>query len=442
MVYHSGFFTSLGLSVGVILLGAIGVRNASRSDQPRARPRAPVVGGGGTPVASYRFLVEDASDLAKRAAFHFSPLGYTLVEQGQDAVVFRRGGYWGGLLETDVRKLQTDLTIRTAAASGGAVWVNCDWAIIAWGSWITKRDIAKLEAEGREFEAFLTARLRPAAEPQNTPAPHGASNLALVQAEADVPSLALMVVGVLTFVAHWAAFVAFTEHQSEASVWICVPGIPAGFVMFLGGWHLRRVRSPGWVRIGAIAALLPVTPLWIVSAPIGIWVLNVLGRPHVRRTMAERTYSSGPDASRTVESAPGTPANRPAADLPTLSPAARELALVRAEVDPPGLVLIAFGVLMMLGHAIAFGMFMEDRLKDEFAWFWYPGIVVGFLMCVAGWRLRSVRSPAWVMLGAFAALLPVSPGWIITAFIGIWVLKVLERADVKRLMAERTYSAG
>ncbi len=109
----------------------------------------------GTPLTQIRFTVSDAQDVTRQAIFHFSTLGYQLIEQHPDVCVFQRGSKWAGLWEMDIRGLHTQLTVRTTPANAGMVWVSCDWSVRTWGGWITRRDLAKLEAEGRGLESLI-----------------------------------------------------------------------------------------------------------------------------------------------------------------------------------------------------------------------------------------------------------------------------------------------
>ena len=115
---------------------------------------------GRLPETQVRFVVSDTSDVPRQANFHFSTLGYQLIEQGPDLCVFERGNKWAGLWAMDIRRLHTILTVRTAPAADGGLWVSCNWSIRKLGSWIPKSDIALLEAEGLGLETVLNERTK------------------------------------------------------------------------------------------------------------------------------------------------------------------------------------------------------------------------------------------------------------------------------------------
>lgn len=137
------------------------------SGEPRSAEKSPqpVTAFIGTPVTQIRFTVSDEQDVARNARFHFSTLGYQLIEQQSDACVFQRGNKWAGLWETDIRGMHTQLTVRTAPASAGLMWVSCDWSVRTWGGWVTRRDVAKLEAEGHGLESLINGHTAPTTAP-------------------------------------------------------------------------------------------------------------------------------------------------------------------------------------------------------------------------------------------------------------------------------------
>ena len=154
------FFAAYCVIAGMLSSTGIGRRKPSDSTSS------------GAPLTQRRFMVADSANVAQQAVFHFSSLGYELTEQRADVCVFRRGGQWAGLWETDIRKIATRLTVRTAPAADGQRWVSCDWSVRTMGAWITRRDIRQLEAEGEGFQSLLGVAYSqdlPTAGPQSEP---------------------------------------------------------------------------------------------------------------------------------------------------------------------------------------------------------------------------------------------------------------------------------
>ncbi len=52
--------------------------------------------------------------------------------------------------------------------------------------------------------------------------------------------------------------------------------VPAALLAFLGAASLRQGRSPQIAQLGAIAMLMPLTPGWLITMPLAIWVLLAL----------------------------------------------------------------------------------------------------------------------------------------------------------------------
>ncbi|MHC4422949.1 MAG: serine/threonine protein kinase, partial [Planctomycetota bacterium] len=77
------------------------------------------------------------------------------------------------------------------------------------------------------------------------------------------PSITLIVAGVISLIS-----VMFT--------------IPTGAMLLLGGIMMMRLRSRHLVLIACIVSIVPHTPAWFVTMPIGIWCLVVVNRSDVR----------------------------------------------------------------------------------------------------------------------------------------------------------------
>jgi len=227
-----------------------------------------------------------------KARFHFGSLGYELVRQDDEHCVFQRGRFASALLETDIRTYPTQLTVRLSPVEAGRRWVSCHWTVRLWGAWIGRKDIRTLEDEGRQFEALFHPVAKTSDPPPPMPvvervgegtapppglaAPSRLIDLDQVRSDVDGPSLALIIGGVLTTLGHLTLIVLSlspaTRFDSELVV-MCIPGVLIGVAMFVGGLHLRYLWSRGWAWIGAIAALIPITPAWLLTGPIGVWAI-------------------------------------------------------------------------------------------------------------------------------------------------------------------------
>jgi predicted Ser/Thr protein kinase len=80
--------------------------------------------------------------------------------------------------------------------------------------------------------------------------------------------------------------------------------IPLAIVTILGGLQLKNLGSRGLAYAGAIAALIPCGPGWVISAAMGIWALIVLGRPDVKRAFGQPAAARATLAAAAVREEP------------------------------------------------------------------------------------------------------------------------------------------
>ena len=74
------------------------------------------------------------------------------------------------------------------------------------------------------------------------------------------------------FIAHAIAIgVMLSNFDTNEMAWIPIPGCLVGVAMLIGGLSLRNLWSRGWAQLGAVAGLLPVSPGWLLTGPIGAW---------------------------------------------------------------------------------------------------------------------------------------------------------------------------
>jgi hypothetical protein len=180
--------------------------------------------------------------------------------------------------------------------------VSCDWSIQTLGvAWISQRDIGQLEAEGLGLQALLGDAVSQSSSTGAAAAieknqPPGIAHEAFL--EVDGASLSLLVVGILMMIGHAIALaVCLSNPADDDMAWIAIPGCLTGLAMCFGGWSMRRLQSRGWSQLGAQAALIPVSPGWLISLPIGVWTLVVLNRPSVKAA-----FRTGVDSLRTRQS--------------------------------------------------------------------------------------------------------------------------------------------
>ncbi|HSG71921.1 MAG TPA: hypothetical protein VLA12_16005, partial [Planctomycetaceae bacterium] len=132
VTYREGFYASLGLTLSLLFFSIISVRNAIMNREPKKETSE---SWSGTPLASLRFAVPAKGDLGTKIKFHFSGLGYELIEQHPGTWSFQRGRLASAFLETDIRLFPTRLTVSSVEADDQHWLINCHWSVRLMGSW-------------------------------------------------------------------------------------------------------------------------------------------------------------------------------------------------------------------------------------------------------------------------------------------------------------------
>ena len=123
------------------------------------------------------------------------------------------------------------------------------------------------------------AGVRPTAPPRLTDAP--------ASARVRAPAIALLVAGILSAVPLPIVLLFVLMGWVEVRLGLslegpAVMGFLVGILIVVGARKMLRLRSHAWALCGAVLALLPCGPWWLVSLPVGIWALAVLTAPEVK----------------------------------------------------------------------------------------------------------------------------------------------------------------
>jgi predicted Ser/Thr protein kinase len=130
--------------------------------------------------------------------------------------------------------------------------------------------------------------------------PHQADQ---VRMEITPPAMGLFLSGVVAFLSCAVAVVAVlkgTLRQDEVHGWGLVFGLSAillaawgaGFIL-TGAVQMLRLRSYPLALTGAILAVIPWSPAWILGLPFGVWSLTVLSRRPVRAAFVRNQRDPG-----------------------------------------------------------------------------------------------------------------------------------------------------
>jgi hypothetical protein len=255
-----------------------------------------------------------------------------------------------------------------------------------------------------------------------------------VAAEISRISVALIVVGAINAMGILLNFamlaVALAGHQrwlsrlsgqggieEVVSTWLFASGI-CGILSLIGAFQLRRRQHYSWCVLTAVLAIAPVTLATPLGLPLGLWALVVLLRPDVKAAF-------GPKQS------PPSPAIVP-------------LQTTVSAVETAVRALRAAGIIVLVS-AVATALFWpgliipSDRYDTFFgdADVWVPillaqaaSLMIGILALIGATDVRSTKR-GLATVAARALLVPLTPGWLITAPLAIWVLSLLRQDDSK-----------
>ena len=200
--------------------------------------------------------------------------------------------------------------------------------------------------------------------------------------------------------------------EFPSALFVGLPAVPVGIMMLLAGIGMVRSRMLEMATMGCIAAMLPCSPLFLISLPMGIWALLVLRRKDIRAAFRQ-----------------------PEADLPPTAAAPWSARLKTAGLS---IVMITVGTCnAALPLIVAFFVYLMlvDRPQDDemyaLALMCIPGAVIGVLMIVGGFQMRGFGSYGLAVIAAIGAMIPLSPLWLVNLPLGIWALMVLLAEDTK-----------
>jgi serine/threonine protein kinase len=163
--YRNGYYLVIGLSIVLLVMNGLSIRQAVAAYSSAAASASParVVGTGATDgpvhpgrsITTIRFQTKRPAAMKEMLQFHFEGLGYQLTAAKSNEWVFKRGTRLAGLWSMNVRDIETTLMVRVISVGDDDILVNCEWKLVTLGAAVTKSDIRKLEADGRQLQDLL-----------------------------------------------------------------------------------------------------------------------------------------------------------------------------------------------------------------------------------------------------------------------------------------------
>jgi len=204
---------------------------------------------------------------------------------------------------------------------------------------------------------------------------------------------------------------------------LTVPIAVLAIVAFVG---IRRLHYYGLAIAAAILLLIPLTPGWLSTLPMGIWILAALRRPGVKEAFARASDLRHP---------PAVAAGASEADVA----AARRRAVLRRLAAPAGGLLAGGIIAVVSGAVVAICVLAEAYRIDEeeiaAVFFQFLTVPIVTLAVMGFLGMRRLNYYGLAITGGILLLIPLTPGWLVTMPLGIWVLVALKKPGVREAFA-------
>jgi hypothetical protein len=174
------------------------------------------------------------------------------------------------------------------------------------------------------------------------------------------------------------------------------------FVAF-AGMRMRSFKNYRLAAAGSLLAILPVSPLFVLMGPLGVWCRSGLKRSDVRAAF------EAPDS---------------------------RLAETKLDNASLGLIIAGFVTVALSTAVLALGLSVMNRTHVTFGdgfprfAYWLMNVLYYGFVAFAGVRMRRFRNYKIAVAGSVMAVLPVSPFFVVLCPFGIWALKLLKRPEI------------
>jgi serine/threonine protein kinase len=258
----------------------------------------------------------------------------------------------------------------------------------------------------------------------------------------------------------WAEFLVYVITIVLVMAWyaLCL-------TMIIGAVKMLRLTSYRWAMAASIVALSPIPsgPLWLLSLPLGIWLLLLLRTDDVKRKFyprkvpaqrnsvhgdqPDRRYQHASNATSEVESISQTSWRAPTPEMRReVQVDDAENKAARQQIQFPVIGLLVCGILTLPPASRAVLSRYGDKLFSEAPeqiLFWLAFFGPPLVTITGAVKMLRLASFRWAV--AAGLLVFISPAvleyrqlwwfWSLCLLVGIWSLVVLAKPEVKRAFA-------
>jgi hypothetical protein len=193
-----------------------------------------------------------------------------------------------------------------------------------------------------------------------------------------------------------------------------VAGIASGIgaLMIGAARRMERLRSYEFVRCGCIAAILPLSFGWFFSVPVAIWAFRSLLQPGILEAF-DRQRARAPSMEN------------------LLHPVVRSRAWLLFAAG------IAYGLLP--GYLSIFLVEHRNWRDPDFVLLVtiVLGPIFGGLIAIGAWKVKNLEDYKFARMCCVMAMLPLSPGWLLSCPVGIEAFRTLSRPEVREAFAAK-----
>jgi hypothetical protein len=287
-------------------------------------------------------------------------------------------------------------------------------------------------AVAEQFAAQITRRLSRSTPRTGAMSPQeqrsGPIDIAAIERRLRGPVLGFFVSGCLTCL-FWFLMVLVhiaTAHHYELSDMVFdvffVGAASLGGLLVLGALSLQRMDAYPFAFATAIGAMVPLSPAWFISLPMGIWALMILLEADTKTVFVLRRE--------------GRESSAAAADRSPIALRREELDRIQLQVRGPALGLMLTGIVALgFWGFLSFMPIVNGHFSasEAVAFLCMAALAVAAatVVLLGGICLKNLEAHPLPIVASVLAMMPWSPAILIGFPVGVWALLVCRRPQVR-----------